>query len=264
MFAADVAMTHSWTLGKQNISNLVGNVGCGIGDHLAVPQRESMYVIDPVVNGKQDNLSTAGLPVTPVAGLSRFTLGPVGQRQQHTDWFRIPRSKFGFFVTPDRAHVQAIELEWGYDTGRGRIVSLSRQPNSAYLVTELRPDLPQWRFLAAEELPKPDAKANVFRIVTNDPNAFTDAIGVTGPVTYETQRFSERLTGAPTPSLVVPNISTYLPCQGRPILRNGTVEAPGHMVFSLSSWPIGIESNPFDGATDLSFDHPTPADPHDR
>ena len=23
------------------------------------------------------------------------------------------------------------------------------------------------------------------------------------------------------------------------------------MVFSLSSWPIGLESNPFDGATDL-------------
>ena len=248
MFAADVAATPAWTLGKQNLSNLLGDIGCGIGDHLAMPWRESMRVIDPVVKGK---VSRTGLPATPLPHLPRFALGPVGHRQQHTGWFRVPRSKFGFFVSPERAHVYAIQLEWGHDDGRGRIRSLSRQPNTAHLVSEVRPDVPQWRFLAAEELPEPEAKANVFRIVASKSAVATEPIAVTAPVTYGTRRLSERLRQSNTASLVVPNISLYLPCQKRPVLRNGTVEAPGHIVFSRNSWPIGLESSPFDGATDL-------------
>lgn len=251
VLVADAAVTPSWTLTKQNISSLVGNAGCGIADHLAIPLRESMLPVDSVSARRRGAAPVDALPAAPVPGLPVFALSPGGQREMFTPWFRIPRDRFGFFVDPQRQHVEAVQIEWGYDKGRGVVRTLSRGGTTADLVTELRPDLPRWRLLVDEEFPVRDPRANVVRLGVRSSAGLTVPTAVSGAVTYQTERLSDRLTSSTTPSLVVPNVSHYLPCQRRPILRNGAAEVPGYVIFSYISWPLGIPSSPFDGATDL-------------
>jgi hypothetical protein len=79
------------------------------------------------------------------------------------------------------------------------------------------------------------------------------ALAVTAPVTYESDRFVSRMTRPGSRTLVIPNILLYFPCIRLPVLAEGTVEVPTHVVsWSAQATPIAFEgTSPFEGVLDV-------------
>jgi hypothetical protein len=250
VLVVDTLKTDSWTLTRQNLDTLRGNLGCGLADDSFVAATGSMKPVATIrAAGERSPPST--LPAPPLAGLHRYVLVPARAGLAASPWVDLPRARrIGFFVarTPDESG--QLELEWGRRRG-GRVESLGTDEVSADLGSEERPDFVTWRFLPAEELPSRARGSDAVRIVLRSDIGPASERIVTAPVTYTNEPLVRRLDRAGSRSLVLPNLLLYLPCARLPGLGHGIVEIPDQIVAVRSSWPIGLSASPFEGLTDL-------------
>jgi hypothetical protein len=248
IFAADTAKTASWTLGRQNLETLTGDLGCGLADDAVVPALHSMRGLSAL--GATSLPPVAGwVPAAPVRNLDRFTLGAPTDRSTaaRSPWFRLPDSGLvGFFVAGTPQSPAAFELQWGRARG-ARITQLGRAEVNGGFADAALPDRTDWRFYAAGDLPVSPSRANVVRLATATSGA---DIAVTRPVGYRDEPLAA-LIRRNQPTLALPNLRTYVPCVAQPRVR-GTADVPGAIIgFSDSLWPLATGTSPFDGALEL-------------
>lgn len=243
VLAADAAKTPSWTLAKQNLQSLKGDLRCGLADDALVPVRASMRALSPV--GSAQFSAARWLPPTPVAGLPRFALGPP---PASSPWFRLPQAKhIGFFLAGIPGSADGLELEWGR-TRNGKVEQLAA--NGVSVPTDdARPDLGYWRFYSAADLPAAPAGATAARFAVRSANGPGAALGLTAPVTYDDESLARLLVGGP--SLALPNLLTYVPCVTQPRV-GGIAEVPKVLLaFRDTMWPLGTGTSPFDELPEL-------------
>lgn len=249
VLAADTAKTDSWTLARQNLGVLRGDVGCGLADDLVVPVSGSAR---PLEAAAQDRRSMpAWMPAAPVEGLARFALGPIEDGSAQAPWFRLSaEGRFGFYISGKPTLSDRLGLEWGRLQG-SRVETLDTSEISTGFTYE--PGSVPWRFIAGGELPARNRRANAMRITLHSGVAPGTTIAVTAPVTYATENLVRRLDDSGSASLVLPNLVTYFPCARLPLLRNGIAEVPRQIVVlrnSVSPVRYGATS-PFAGVLDL-------------
>ena len=252
VLVADTVKTDSWTVARQNVDTLTGNLHCGFADDALVASASSMHPLAAVGTGK-GRRAPAWVPPSPVEGLPRFAVGPIGGGSAFSPWFDVSGGQpFGVFVAGSPTLMEDLALEWG-QRRRGRIERLGTdelQPE-ADVIAETRPDLVTWRFLSSQELPSPEQGAGAVRFVLPSGVALGSALAVTAPVTYANERLARRMAGTSASSLVLPNMLMYVPCAHQPRLDDGVVEAPRQIVAFLYSWPVGLPTSPFSGLPDL-------------
>jgi hypothetical protein len=239
MFAADAAKTDSWTLPRQNLQSMGGELRCGFADDTFAPRLTSMHSVAP--DGALPTGLAAGAaaaPQTPVRNVRRFLLGPAAPR---SGWYARTPGPVGVFVSG--APGTPIELEWGRRTGN-RIRPVARHGLDALPADDARPDLVYWRFVPLDSLPQAPAGAEAIRLHL----AGGGPVAVTAPVRYESTRLRDLLE-VRSPSLALPNLLTYVPCVQQPRL-GGVAEPPkAILAFRNSTWPLGTGTSPFDGIT---------------
>lgn len=246
VLVADAKKTSSWTLARQNVDTLRGDIDCGLADGALVPARSSMRAV------RSEGAAGAGpapgwLPPTPVVGLESFALPP-GRASR---WFRLPqRGRVGFFLAPTAATDGGVQLEWGRRTGMGKVVPLGTAVAAADVGSDARPDLAYWRFYAAGDLPATPSDANAMRFSLGRSAQPLAPIGLTAPVSYEDVSLATLLKRS-EPVLALPGLLPYLPCIRQPRVGD-SAETPRLLVgFRNSLWPIGTGTSPFDGLTDV-------------
>jgi hypothetical protein len=243
---ADAAKTHSWTLARQNVQSLKGDLRCGLADDALVPARASMRSLSPLRTAQF--VAASWLPPAPVEGLPRYALGPP---PASSPWFRLPSGKrVGFFLAGAPGSADSLELEWG----RARNGNVEQLATAGVSVPtdDARPDLGYWRFYAAANLPTAPAEASAIRFVVRsatgtEPGA---ALGLTAPVTYEDVPLAG-LLARERPSLALPNLLTYVPCVRQPRVA-GVADVPNLLLaFRDTMWPLGTGTSPFDELPEL-------------
>jgi len=245
VLVADTAKTDSWTLARQNVDTLTGNVRCGFADDALVPSTNSMHPL-PAVGTGESRPAPAWVPPPPVEGLPGFAVRPIGRGSASSPWFKLSGGQpFGVFVAGSPELTDAIALEWG-QRSRSRIETLG----TVELKAEVRSDIETWRFFSAPELPSPKDGASAVRVLLRS-NVPGSALAVTAPVTYASERLVRRLDGAGSLSLVLPNMLMYVPCARQPRLSDGVVEPPRQIVAVRGSWPVRLTTSPFNGLPDL-------------
>jgi hypothetical protein len=249
----DAARTDSWTVTRQNIDTLTGDLGCGLADDAVVPSVASMRLL-AVVDGKGASRPIpAWVPPPPAADLDRFALVPARGTAGSSPWFDVSGGQpFGVFAAGSSELLEGIAVEWG--TRRGNAIEslgIDELPREADVIAEARPDLVSWRFLSTQELPPPEQGATAARFLLPSSVAPGSAVAVTAPVAYANERLLDRFGGSGARSLVMPNMLMYLPCARQPRLEDGTVEVPRQVVAFLYSWPVGLAASPFTGVSDL-------------
>jgi hypothetical protein len=246
VLVADSAKTHSWTLARQNVDTLTGDLRCGLADDALVPVRASMRALI-AVGSTQLPPAAPWLPQAPAEGLPRFVLGPPPAR---SPWFRLPHGqRLGFFLTGIPGSSDSLELEWGR-TQRGRIERMGSARVTGVLTDDARPDLVYWRFYAAGDLPTPPQGATALRFALRTDLGPGSAIGLTSPVTYEDEPLVTLLERN-VPSLALPNLLTYVPCVKQPRV-GGAAEVPKLILaFRDTMWPLGTGTSPFDELPEL-------------
>ncbi len=252
VLVADAAKTDSWTVTRQNLDTLRGDLGCGYADGALVASASSMRPLAPVGAGTARR-PPAWVPPPPVAGLPRFAVGPIGRGSATSPWFALSGGQpFGVFVAGSSDLTEKLALEWG-QRRRGRIERLGTDElrREADVIAETRPDFVTWRFLSTQELPSPEQGASAVRFVLPGGVALGSALAVTAPVTYTSDRLARRLDAPGSSSLLLPNMLMYVPCARQPRLADGIVEPPSEIVAFLYSWPIGLPTSPFSGLPDL-------------
>ncbi len=250
VLVVDTAKTESWTLARQNIDTLTGNLRCGLADDALVPFMSSMRPLSALGNGGGEP-APAWVPPPPVPGLPRFALGPIGAESASSPWFDLSGGQpFGVFVSGPPELGDWLALEWGRRIP-GRIESLGTHGLASAIQPEVRPDLVTWRFLSAPELPSLQEGASAARIVLRDNVAPGSAVAVSAPVTYASERLARRLDASGSRSLVLPNMLMYVPCAHQPRLSRGVVEVPNEIVAFRRSHPVGLGTSPFSGLLDL-------------
>jgi len=252
VLVVDTAKTDSWTLARQNLDALTGDLGCGLADDALLPSLSSMRPLAAVGTGN-GRRAPAWVPPSPVEGLPRFAVGPIGGGSASSPWFDVSGGQpFGVLVAGSPTLTEELALEWG-QRRRGRIERLGTDElrPEADVIAETRPDLVTWRFLSTQELPSPEQGASAVRFVLPGDVALGSALAVTAPVTYSSERLARRMAGTGSLSLVLPNMLMYVPCARQPRLTEGVVEAPRQIVAFLYSWPVGLRASPFSGLPDL-------------
>ncbi len=245
VLVVDTAKTDSWTLARQNIDTLTGNLRCGFADDALVPSVSSMRPLLPLTTG-EEGPEPDWVPPPPVEGLPRFAVGLIGHGSASSPWFKLSGGQpFGVFVAGSPELTDALALEWG-QRSRGRIETLG----TGELTAEVRSDIETWRFFSAPELPSPKDGASAVRVVLRS-NVPGSALAVTAPVTYASERLVRRLDGTGSLPLVLPNMLMYVPCARQPRLSDGVVEPPREIVAFLGSWPVRLSTSPFSGLPDL-------------
>lgn len=223
VLVADAKKTSSWTLTRQNLDSLRGNLRCGLADDTLVPSLPSMstYVSDP----------------------TRYEL--VGPAPAHSRWFRLQGGKrVGFFATGDTGG-DSLRVEWGKE---GRV--LSSDPVDDASLGDPSPQLVAWRFFPAGSLPPRPAGAESMRIVLDSPVSPGGNVVVIAPVPYEDVPL-RKLLAQTAPTLVLPNLLAYVPCVKQPSLQ-GAADLPKLLIGQQGTiWPIGTGSSPFDGLPDV-------------
>jgi len=250
VLGADAVKTDSWTLTRQNLGALRGDVGCGLADDLVVPVSGSERAL-PMSDGAVIRPVPPWVSAPPVLGLPRFVLGPTEADSAQTPWFHLPSGgRFGLFVAGTPAPSDRLELEWGRVRG-GRIVSLETGEVSTDFASEAAAIL-SWRFVAAGELPAQSSGANVVRVVLRRGAGTNVAVAVTAPVTYASEPLTLRLNRSDS-TLVLPNLVTYFPCARLPQLSGGIVEVPRQVLVPRNSpSPLRYsDTSPFLGLLDL-------------
>jgi hypothetical protein len=135
--------------------------------------------------------------------------------------------------------------------GRARI--LATRPLTADASVEVLPSLVTWRFFTPPEGRKAPRNTDVVRVVHEGNGEIGNAIAVTTPVTYSTQRLTRVFEREGSHVLTVPFILPYFPCAREPRLGGGILEVPRAFVgFSTSLEPsLGRSTGTFDGVRDL-------------
>jgi hypothetical protein len=242
----DAARTNGWTLARQNLDTLGGDVGCGLADDAVVPVRASMRAVPPL-ESRPAGATASWLPPAPANRLPRFALNP-GER---SPWFRLPSATrhTGFFLAglPDTS--ESLQLEWARGSGSD-LTPLGKTSVAGNVGTDARPDLNYWRFYAAGDLPAAPTGANAMRFSLQSNGRPGSAIGLTPPVTYEDESLATALQRS-TPVLALPNLLLYVPCARQPKVAD-KAEVPRLLVaFRDSMWPVGTGTSPFDGLPSL-------------
>jgi hypothetical protein len=250
MIVADTAKTSSWTLARQHLQTLAGReVRCGLGDDLLVPVPESARGVN--VAAVPGPPVPAWVPEAPNAGLQRYALGPTSQGTASTPWFELPADRrIGIFVTGAPDLSSRLRLEWGRRGGS----EISQLEGSQFDATigPFSGDT-AWRFFAAGDLPTPEPRANSVRVTLLSDVPPPVALAVTAPATYRNESLATQMSGPGSRTLVLPGLLMYLPCTRLPLLANGIVEVPTHVVSPRNQlgpfrYPV---TSPFIGVADL-------------
>jgi hypothetical protein len=241
---ADSAKTHSWTLARQNLQSLKGDLRCGVADDALVPARASMRALRPLRSAQF--IADGWLPAAPIEGLPRFALGPP---PASSPWFSLPPGKrIGFFLAGIPGSADSLELEWGR-AQNGKVEQLATA-GVGVPTDDARPDIDYWRFYSAANLPSAPAGANAIRFAVRSATGPGAALGLTAPVTYADQSLA-RLLSRERPSLALPNLLTYVPCVRQPQV-GGVAEVPKVVLaFRDTMWPLGTGTSPFDELPEL-------------
>jgi len=247
---ADTAKTSSWTLARQNIETIVGDPGCGLADDMLVSVAESARPLSTSAIGRAER-TPAWVPPAPVASLQRFALGPAAEGSTSSPWFTLPADRrVGVFVAGTLAPSDSLWLEWGR-VRRGRIDRLGTD-EFTHVLDSLSGNA-RWRFFAAEDLPAPEPRATSVRITFRADISPGSAVAVTAPVTYANRRLGPEMSSAGSRTLVYPEVLPYFPCTQLPVLRDGAVEVPQHVVTTDNGFSVLSEdvSSSFLGLLDL-------------
>jgi len=254
VLVADTVKTNSWTLARQNLETVSGDAGCGLAENLLVPVLSSVEPL-PATTFSAKRSDPTWAPPSPVRSLPRFALAPLSGGSARSAWFELPAGRrVGLFVAGTPGSSERLGLEWGRRQ-RGQIVSLGDQEIPVDLASDIGAGSIPWRFLAATELPPPTREADVARVTFRAGDVPGSAIAVTSLITYTNESLVEQFRRSGNPSLVLPNLLMYFPCVQQPLLRNGVVEVPRHIVTSGdfgATWPLRYRgTSPFDGVIDL-------------
>jgi hypothetical protein len=254
VLVADTLKTDSWTLARQNIETVWGDAGCGLAEDLLVPVMRSIEPLSATASSAFGP-EPAWLSPAPVRGLPRFVLSPVPGGSSRSAWFELPaRRRVGLFVAGIPDSSDRLGLEWGH-LQRGQVDSLGDEEISVNFTSDVGAGTVPWRFLAASELPLPIPDATVARVTLRTNDFPVNSIAVTSLVAYTNEPLANQLCRDSEPSLVLPNLLTYFPCIQEPLLRNGVVQVPRHIVTARdfgSTWPLRYRgTSPFDGVIDL-------------
>jgi hypothetical protein len=250
VFIADTAKTATWTLARQNLQTLAGRLHCGLADDAVVAAPSSMRPLELADASRPQEARS--LP-SPPAGLPRYLLGPPSAAQPvRSPWFRLPRdTTVGVYLIGALEASDSLELEWGRARG-GSIEVLSAGQVSGVVHEDDQPGLEEWHFFAAGSLPSRPDEATAVRFVLGTGDRPGPVVGLTAPVAYSNERLAGRVEGGSLPTLVLPNLLTYLPCASQPRVSDGVAEVPAQIVaFEGSIWPLGTGTSPFDGVFDL-------------
>jgi hypothetical protein len=251
VLVADAVKTKSWTLTRQNMESLRGDLRCGLADDAVVPLRSSMRAV-PSLGTPAAVVAAAWLPPTPISQLSRFQLGPPSTRTSaaRSSWFRVPKSKrVGFFLTGRPGPADILELEWGRRRS-GEFQTLGADRVSADFGSDAEPERVAWRFYSAHDLPSPPGGATAVRFALRSDAGAGTQIGLTAPVTYRDGRLITVLESK-QPSLALPNLLPYVPCVRQPVVT-GVAEVPKAIVaFRDSLWPLAAAASPFAELTEV-------------
>ena len=249
VLVADAVSTNSWTLARQNLGSLRGSHGCGIADDLVVALPSSARSASAVHSVEA---RPAWMPAPPVSGLALFPLVPSETGVTASPWIELPKEPFGLFVAgspePNELTVERGVLE------RGRTRALASAAFSAADALDIRSATLDWRLVATGELPFPPRSiANVFRIKRQSPAPPGTPLVVSGPVTYRSDELAPRLARSNGPTLILPDVLPYFPCARLPVLRDGAVEVPSHIVATREGDWLFQENqrSPFSGLRDL-------------
>jgi hypothetical protein len=255
---ADAAKTESWTLTKQNVETLRGDLRCGAVDDTVVARTNTMRPL--AVRGDGDPVTPPGwIPGAPIEGVSRFVLGGSGREPEvETPWFEARSgAPVGFFLTANPGPPSRLELQWGRSGAAGVEVTSAAEvgtPGDDY------GGLVHWRFVPEAALPARPPDADAVRLVLTS-DVETPALAViSGPVSYQNEPLSEAIERDGSWTLVPPNVYTYVPCATQPTLRDGIIPVPDRIVgLEETLWPIlSRGTTPLDGMLDLYDLHRLP------
>jgi hypothetical protein len=245
VLVADGLKTRSWTLSRQNIETLRGDLRCGLADDSVVPLRHSMRALQATIQSTS-SVAASWLPPAPVTGLLRFPIGPppTPTSAARSPWFRLSAArKIGFFLTGTPGTSDTLELEWGRGGATG-VKPFRADRVSADFGTDAEPDRVAWRFYSAGDLPSVPSNATAVRFALRADQGAGTQIGLTAPVTYHDGRLITLLDQR-QPSLALPNLLPYVPCIRQPVVT-GVAEAPNAIVaFRDSLWPLAAPASPF-------------------
>jgi hypothetical protein len=159
--------------------------------------------------------------------------------------------RFGFFLGGTPEPSDRLELEWGR-TASGSVETLGTNEISTEFQSDTQPELIPWRFIAAGSLPSPPQGSNAVRLVLHSDVPPGSVVALTSPIAYRNRRLAEVLESDGLPTLVIPNLVTYVPCARQPRVSSGVAEVPG-LILGLrdSIWPIASGTSPFDGVPEL-------------
>jgi Mycobacterial cell wall arabinan synthesis protein len=248
---ADMVKTPGWTLARQNLEAVWRDQGCGLADDLDVPHWRSVEPLRTVTGS--DTSPGGAWSSSPIARLPQFSLTPGESGSAKTPWFLLRAGRrTGVLVSPTARASDRLALEWGRFDGP-QIAVLGTSAIDVDFASDVSAADAYWRVLAAAELPPPIPGATVARVTRRAGRGAIAPIAVTPLVTYGNRSLARQLDSARSPTLVHPALVTYLPCVQQPRLRNGIVEAPGHIVTtsdSLHAWEF-TGASPFDGVLDL-------------
>ncbi len=243
VLAADALETDGWTLTRQNLDTLRGDLGCGLADHELVADRSTLRAL-PVAASQG-----------PVEGRPPFVLdllGPGGI--DRTPWLRLPADRrYGLvvFSALPIGDDERLVVESGRSTGMevDRLGGTALRPD---VVEEVYSDTSTQHFFGPSEVPRPHPQANVIRIVRVEGAERDGSPLVTAPVTFAPKPLVDELRPEESRSLVLPPIVPYLPCVQLPRLGNGVVEVPSHIVSAdIEFTPLGNATSPFVGLFDI-------------
>jgi hypothetical protein len=250
ILVADSVKTDSWTLARQNVDTLRGHAGCGLAGEARLQVTSSMRTLRIVPSTAAVTPVPRWVPPAPADGLPRFSFGRVG-RSASSPWFELPTSQpVGLFVAGTTRETDSLGLEWGRRRGR-RVERLGRDQVPMAALAEAQAGVASWRFLDARQLPTRDPGAEVVRLTLESTSARSPTAAVTAPVTYTDETLLRRLERKATPTLVLPNLVTYIPCATLPRIHDGIAEAPGAIVGFQHAYPVGNGSSAFEGVLDL-------------
>jgi hypothetical protein len=258
MLAADGLRTDSWTLARQNLGALTGNVGCGLADDLVVPETGSVRLLRSSGPDGDEPVPT-WLPAAPVAGLTRFALAPTERASVSSRWFALPEDRrVGLYLLGTPESSDELALDWGR-VRDGRIVAAGRDAITLETVPKAS-SAASWRFVTATELPDPPPNARLVRVTFRSATPAGSLLVATAPFAYTSERLT-RVLAASESSLVGPWYVAMFPCVRLPRLSGGVVEPPSQIVVPRRSpTPTQISQSPFEGVLDLYPPEPLPID----
>ena len=234
VLVADAVRTPTWTLTRQNVETLQGDLRCGLADDTVVATTSTMRPLARLGDGAVTADIPPWAPSPPLAGGQRFFLGLVdGRPSAGTPWFEAPEGEnVGVFIAGMPGSPAVLDVEWGRRED-GRTERIGGGAVEGLSIPE-EIGLTPWRFFPSRELSPRPAGANALRFTLRSATPVPATVVVTAPVAYANERLVDRLETTGTRTLVPPHLLTYVPCADLPELRDGIVEVPDQIVWTAS------------------------------